>query len=103
MVYEIDYRAGEQVGLFLQNCYSRPNLLCKTLLTSAGQARFFSGDQQGIIQKEISRAFEFELWINDLADSDADISTIRSKLSVGKNYLAVRIFSNRLFLVWQQT
>ena len=83
MVYEIDYRAGEQVG-----CSSKiviADRIFYVKLFSTGQARFFSGDQQGIIQKEISRA-EFELWINILADSDADISTIRNKLSVGKNY-----------------
>jgi hypothetical protein len=83
MVFEIDYRAGEQIG-----CSSKiviADRIFYVKLYSAGQARFFSGDQQGIIQKEISKA-EFELWINILADSDADIRTIRNKLSVGKNY-----------------
>jgi hypothetical protein len=50
-----------------------------------GQARFFSGDQQGVIQKEISKA-EFDLWISILADSEADVDVIQKKLGEGKKY-----------------
>lgn len=83
MVYEIDYRAGEQVG-----CSSKiviADRIFYVKLFSSGPSRFFSGDQQGVIQKEISEA-EFDLWINILADSEADVNTIQKKLGVGKKY-----------------
>jgi hypothetical protein len=54
-------------------------------LFSAEPSRFFSGDQRGVIQKEISRV-EFELWRNILADNDADALEIQKKLDLGKKY-----------------
>ena len=54
-------------------------------LFASEPSRFFSGDQQGVIQKEISKA-EFELWINILADSEADAEEIQKKLGAGKKY-----------------
>jgi hypothetical protein len=83
MVYEIDYRAGEQVG-----CSSKiviADRIFYAKLFSSGSSRFFSGDQQGVIQKEISEA-EFNLWISILADCEADVNTIQKKLGEGKKY-----------------
>ena len=83
MVYEIDYRAGEQIG-----CSSKiviADRIFYVKLFSSMPPRFFSGDQQGIIQKEISEA-EFDLWIKILADCEADVETIQKKLNVGKKY-----------------
>ena len=83
MVYEIDYSAGEQVG-----CSSKIVIAYRIFyvkLFSNGSSRFFSGDQQGVIQKEISEA-EFNLWINILVDCEADVNTIQKKLGVGKKY-----------------
>jgi hypothetical protein len=83
MSYEIDYVAGEQV-----DCSSKIVIADRIFyikLYYAQQARFFSGDQQGVIQKEISKT-EFELWINILADSEADVNTIQKKLALGKKY-----------------
>lgn len=83
MSYEIDYAAGEQVG-----CSSKiviADRIFYVKLFSSEQSRFFSGDQQGVIQKEISKA-EFELWINILADNEADVGAIQKKLSLGKKY-----------------
>jgi hypothetical protein len=54
-------------------------------LFSSGISKFFSGDQQGVIQKEISKA-EFELWINILSDKQEDFPEIQRKLSSGKKY-----------------
>jgi hypothetical protein len=54
-------------------------------LFSASPSKFFSGDQQGAIQKEISET-EFILWINVLADSEADVTEIHKKLTIGKKY-----------------
>jgi hypothetical protein len=83
MGYEIDYATGEQFG-----CSSKiiiADRIFYVKLFSSEPSKFFSGDQQGVIQKQISRA-EFELWINILADSDADVGVIQKKLSVGKKY-----------------
>ena len=83
MPYEVDYGSGEKAG-----CSSKITIADRIFfvkLFSAQQSRFFSGDQKGIIQKEISKA-EFELWINILADSEADAAEIGKKLSVGKKY-----------------
>ena len=83
MGYEIDYAAGERVS-----CSSKiviADRIFYVKLFSARSSRFFSGDQQGIIQKEISKA-EFELWLNVLADNEADVAEIQKKLDLGKKY-----------------
>ena len=83
MSYEIDYTGGEKVG-----CSSRiiiADRIFYVKLFSTDESRFFSGDQQGVIQKEISKA-EFELWINILADADAEVSLIQKKIGLGKKY-----------------
>jgi hypothetical protein len=83
MVYKIDYAEGERVG-----CSSKIDIADRIfyvkMFASEG-SRYFSGDQQGVIQKEISKA-EFELWLNILADSEADAEEIQKKLGAGKKY-----------------
>jgi hypothetical protein len=82
MGYEIDYPAGEQMG-----CSSKITLADRIFyvkLFANAPSKFYSGDQQGVIQKEIS-ATEFELWVNVLAD-DVDIEEINQKLGLGKKY-----------------
>jgi hypothetical protein len=83
MGYQIDYSAGEKAGCSSQIVIADRIFYVK-LFTSA-PSRFFSGDQQGVIQKEISKT-EFELWINILADSEADAAEIEKKLAQGKKY-----------------
>jgi hypothetical protein len=83
MGYEIEYVEGELVG-----CSSKiiiADRIFYVKLFSSGTSKFFSGDQQGVIQKEISKA-EFELWINILADKEADSEEIQKKLGSGKKY-----------------
>ena len=83
MGYEINYVEGELVG-----CSSKiiiADRIFYVKLFSLGPTKFFSGDQQGVIQKEISKA-EFELWINILADKETDVKEIQIKLSSGKKY-----------------
>ncbi len=70
MTYEINYGEGELVG-----CSSKIIMADRIFyikLFSTGTSKFFSGDQQGVIQKEISKA-EFELWINILVEKEADM------------------------------
>jgi hypothetical protein len=81
--YEIDYSGGEQVSCSSKIVIADRIFYVKLFVSQ--QSRFFSGDQQGVIQKEISKA-EFELWINILADSEADVGVIQKKLSSGKKY-----------------
>ncbi len=83
MGYEIDYSEGERIG-----CSSKITIADRifyTKMLTSGPSRFFSGDQQGIIQKEISKA-EFELWINILADDEIQAAEIQKKLATGKQY-----------------
>ena len=83
MGYEIDYDAGEKAG-----CSSKITIADRIFyvkLFSSQPSRFFSGDQKGVIQKEISKA-EFALWVNILADNEADVVKIQEKLSLGKKY-----------------
>jgi hypothetical protein len=83
MGYEVDYTAGEHAG-----CSSKLVIADRIFYVkhfAAGPSRFFSGDQKGIIQKEISKA-EFELWVNILADNEAVAKEIQKKLSLGKKY-----------------
>ena len=83
MGYDVDYKAGERVG-----CSSKivvADRIFYVKLFSDGPSRFFSGDQQGVIQKEISKA-EFDLWINILADSEVQVAEIEKKLSLGNKY-----------------
>jgi hypothetical protein len=81
--YTIDYGLGEQADCSSQIVIADRIFYVK--LFNSGAPRYFSGDQQGIIQKEISQT-EFDLWINVLADSDADVAEIQRKLAVGKKY-----------------
>jgi hypothetical protein len=81
--YEIDYVAGERAGCSSQIVIADRIFYVK--LFSASPSKFFSGDQQGAIQKEISKT-EFDLWINVLADSEADVAEIHKKLTIGKKY-----------------
>jgi hypothetical protein len=81
--YEVDYDAGEKAG-----CSSKLTIADRIFyvkLFSSQPTRFFSGDQKGVIQKEISKT-EFELWVKILADSEAYAVEIQRKLSFGKKY-----------------
>ena len=83
MGYDVDYKAGERVG-----CSSKiviADRIFYVKLFSDSPSKFFSADQQGMVEKEISKN-EFELWLNVLADSEADVAEIQKKLAVGKKY-----------------
>ena len=83
MVHELDYSAGEKA-----DCTTKLTIADRifyTKLYNTTPPRYFSGDQKGIIQKEISKA-EFDLWINILADNEAEAAEIQKKLTEGKKY-----------------
>jgi len=81
--YKIDYGEGEKAGCSSQIVIADRIFYVK--LFAEKFSRYFSGDQQGVIQKEISKN-EFELWLNVLADSKADVAEIQGKLALGKKY-----------------
>jgi hypothetical protein len=83
MSYHIDYLAGESVYCSSQIVIADRIFYVK--LFNSASPRYFSGDQDGVIQKEISKD-EFELWLGALADSESDVVEIRKKLALGKKY-----------------
>lgn len=82
-VYEINYAAGERASCSSELVIADRIFYVKHF--SGGSSRFFSGDQKGVIQKEISKA-EFDLWVNILADNEAQAKEVQEKLSLGKKY-----------------
>ena len=81
--YEVNYADGEKAG-----CSSKITIADRIFyvkLHAAKAPQYFSGDQQGVIQKEISKA-EFELWIGILSDSEKDAAEALKKLDMGKKY-----------------
>lgn len=83
MVYQVDYALGEKAG-----CSAQINIADRIFYTKhfAGLAtRYFSADQQGHVEKEISKN-EFELWIGVLSDSEAEAAQALKQLSEGKKY-----------------
>jgi hypothetical protein len=83
MGYVIDYSVGEKAG-----CSAQINIADRIFYVknfSNVPSRFFSADQQGVIEKEISKN-EFEFWVGALADSEAEVPVILKKLSEGKKY-----------------
>jgi hypothetical protein len=83
MGYKIDYVEGENVGCSSKIVIADRIFYVKLFFSAA--SKFFSGDQKGVIQKEISKA-EFELWINILVDKQSDVEEIQKKLASGKKY-----------------
>jgi len=81
--YEIDYIAAERVGCSSKIEIADRIFYVKQFFSEA--SRFFSGDQKGVIQKEISKA-EFDLWLNILADNEIEVLDIQKKLCLGKKY-----------------
>jgi len=86
MVYEIDYISAESEGYSSKIVLDGDRVFyVKLLSTPNNGARYFSADQQGNIQKEISKA-EFEMWVNIVADNEIDEKIILEKLMHGKKY-----------------
>ncbi len=85
MAYEIDYAAAEHEGCSSKIIVDDRIFFVKLKANPAEKAQFFSGDQKGYVEKEISKA-EFELWIGILADSEADAKAIIEKVASGKRY-----------------
>ena len=84
MTYEIDYKSAEQNG-FSSKLMFADRWTVYVKLFSASPTRYFSGDQYGVIHKEISKA-ELDVWLKILADSDEEVLEINKKIETGKRY-----------------
>jgi hypothetical protein len=84
MPFVVDYASAEREGCSSKIVLDDRIFYVRLLSSSAGAAKYFSGEQDGSLQKEISKA-EFELWVNILAD-EADVKTILEKVSLGRKY-----------------
>jgi hypothetical protein len=83
MTNQISYPAGEKAGCSAQiNIADR--IFYVKLFTSA-ISRYFSADQKGNIEKEISKE-EFEMWIGILADSETEAAQALKQLYAAKKY-----------------
>jgi hypothetical protein len=85
MGYEVDYASAEK-----QRCSSKLTIenrifYVKLFESPTEVPRYFAGDQEGAIFKEISKK-EFNFWLEVLADSQSDIKDIETKISLGKKY-----------------
>jgi hypothetical protein len=84
MVYEID-SAGAEKGGFSCKMIIADRITIYVQHFSSKPTRYFSGDRDGVIQKEITKA-ELDVWLNILADSDAEVVEMQQKLSLGKKF-----------------
>jgi hypothetical protein len=85
MPYTVDYASAENEGCSSKIVLDDRIFYVRLLSSPVGGAKYFSGEQDGSLQKEISKA-EFELWVNILADNDADVKAILEKIKLGKKY-----------------
>jgi hypothetical protein len=85
MVYEVNYIAGERQGCSSKLSIEDRIFYVKLFASSANSAKYFSADQKGIVEKEISKT-EFELWLNILTDKEAEVKDILGKIILGKKY-----------------
>jgi hypothetical protein len=85
MPCEVDYVSAEREGCSSKIVLDDRIFYVRLLASPVGDAKYFSGEQNGDLQKEISKA-EFELWVNILADNDSDVKVILEKVSQGKKY-----------------
>ena len=84
MAYEVDYVAGERERCSSKLTIGNRVFYVKIFESPAQPAKYYAGDQNGIL-KEISRT-EFDLWLKILADKEADTEDIKKKVSSGKKY-----------------
>jgi hypothetical protein len=85
MVYDVDYVEGEKKGCSSRLTIENRIFYVKLLDSLKQPARYYAGDQNGRLLKEISKT-EFALWLKILAGNEADIKDIKNKISVGKKY-----------------
>jgi hypothetical protein len=84
MGYEVDYAAGEKEGCSAKLTIEHRIFYVKLFESPAESAKYYGGDQDGIV-KEISRT-EFDFWLKTLAEKEQDIEDIMKRVHSGKKY-----------------
>jgi len=85
MGYEVDYATAEAKGCSSKLTIENRIFYVKLFEASTQPARYYAGDQKGVIIKEISKN-EFDFWLKALTDKQTDVEEIKKKLSSGKKY-----------------
>ena len=83
MGYEVDYATAEAKGCSSKLTIENRIFYVKLFDASTQPARYYVGDQKGVIIKEISKN-EFDFWLRALTDKQTDVEEIKKKLSSGK-------------------
>ena len=86
MVHEVDYATAETRGCSSKLTIENKIFYVRLLESCMQPARYFAGDQKGIITKEISPN-EFDFWVETLSDKEEEIEQIKKELNLGKKYL----------------
>ena len=84
MTYEIDYAKAERAG-FSSKLIIADRITVYVKLFSSLPTRYFSGEPNGVINKEITKA-ELDVWLSILSDNETEISEINERISKGKRY-----------------
>jgi len=87
MVYYVDYVEGEKKGCSSRLTIENRIFYVKLIESPQQSVRYFAGDQNGRLLKEISKT-EFALWLKILAGKEADIKDVKERINEGKKYAA---------------
>ena len=86
MPYEIDYASAESENYSSKIVLDDRIFYVKLFASPVGYAKYFYAEQNGRLQKEISK-LEFDVWLTILTDSDeTEIKAIIEKINQGKKY-----------------
>jgi hypothetical protein len=81
----LDCQAGELEGYSCKLFVADRTFYIKYFVNPAKATQYVSCNPDGKMEKDISQT-EFDLWLNILADSDAEIKEIQNKLKTTKKY-----------------
>jgi hypothetical protein len=85
MVYHVDYSDAETKGCSSKITIEDRIFYAKLFDSPKEPARYYAGDQNGRLLKEISKT-EFYLWLRILAGGEIGVKEIEKKISEGKKY-----------------
>jgi hypothetical protein len=94
MVYYVDYVEGEKKGCSSRLTIENRIFYVKLIESPQQSVRYFAGDQNGRLLKEISKT-EFALWLKILAGKEADIKDVKERINEGKKYPAETMEKSR--------
>lgn len=85
MVYQVDYADAEAKGCSSKITIENRIFYAKLFDSPQEPARYFAGDQNGKLLKEISKT-EFYLWLRILTGGVTGAKEIEKKITEGKKY-----------------